>query len=63
MIKSKKVNSVVDYFIIFGLFFLSLIFQSLKTLFQLFSYGIFKKEILTEKSNLGFDLKIKIKSK
>ena len=28
---------------------------------RIFSYGIFKKEILTTKSNLGVDIKIKIR--
>ena len=38
-----------------------LVFKSLKTLFKIFTYGIIKKEILTTKSNLGVDIKIKIK--
>ena len=58
---NKKKNSLVDSIIIFFLFVSAIIFQSLKTLSGLFSYGIFKKEILTTKSNLGFDFKIKIK--
>jgi len=33
----------------------------LKSLSGIFSYGILKKEILTTKSNLGVDIKIKIK--
>ena len=56
----KKI-SLVDSAIIFFLFISVLVFKSLKTLFELFTYGIFKKEILTTKSNLGFDFKIKIK--
>jgi len=38
-----------------------LVFKSLKTLSKIFTYGIIKKEILTTKSNLGVDIKIKIK--
>ena len=60
-ILNKKRNSLVDSIIIFLLFVSVLIFESLKTLTELFTYGIFKKEILTTKSNLGFDFKIKIK--
>ena len=58
---NKKSNSLVDNYILFVLFIFILAFNAIKTLMQLFSYGIFKKEILTLKSNLGFDLKIKIK--
>ena len=58
---NKKRNALVDSIIIFFLFFSVLIFESLKTLCGLFTYGIFKKEILTTNSNLGFDFKIKIK--
>ena len=60
-LKNKKTNSLVDIYII-AFFFISVLFlESLKTLSELFSYGIFKKEILTTKSNLGFDVKIRIK--
>ena len=58
---NKKRSSLVDSIIIFFLFVFVLIFESLKNLSGLFTYGIFKKEILTTKSNLGFDFKIKIK--
>ena len=54
-------NILVENFIIIFLFTVFLVFQSLKTLSKLFSYGIFKKEILTTKSNLGVDIKIKIR--
>ena len=60
-ILNKKRIALVDSFIIFFLFVFFLIFESLKTLFGIFTYGIYKKEILTTKSNLGFDFKIKIK--
>ena len=58
---NKKRNTLIDAIIIFFLFGSVLIFESLRTLSRLFTYGIFKKEILTTKSNLGFDFKIKIK--
>ena len=58
---NKKRNNLVDSFIIFFLLISVLIFESLKTLTGFFTYGIFKKEVLTTKSNLGFDFKIKIK--
>ena len=59
--KIKSKNSLVDIFIIFYLFILLLLYKSLKTLSEIFSYGIFKKEILTNQSDLGFDINIKIK--
>jgi len=58
---NNKDLSLIDSIIIIFLLISSLIFESLKTLSGLFTYGIFKKEILTNKSNLGFDFKIKIK--
>ena len=58
---NKKRTALVDSIIIFFLFVTFLIFESLKSLTGLFTYGILKKEILTTKSNLGFDFKIKIK--
>ena len=58
---NKKRSALVDSIIIFFLLVFILIFESLKTLSGLFTYGILKKEILTTKSNLGFDFKIKIK--
>ena len=63
MINSKKnrKDNLVENLMIFSIFVVFLIFKSLKTLSEIFSYGIFKKEILTNKSNLGFDIKIKIK--
>ena len=54
-------NILVENFIIIFLVIVFLVFQSLKTLSRIFSYGIFKKEILTTKSNLGVDIKIKIR--
>ena len=60
-LKTKKNNSIVDKVVVFFLFSLVIFFKSLKTLSELFSYGILKKEILTTKSNLGFDVNIRIK--
>ncbi len=58
---NKKSSSLIDSIIIFFLLISFLIFESLKTLSGIFTYGILKKEILTTKSNLGFDFKIKIR--
>ncbi len=60
LVKPKK-NLLVDNYILLVLFILILVFNSIRTLSQIFSYGFFKKEILTLKSDLGFDLKIKMK--
>ena len=60
-LSNEKKSSLVDPFIIFILFLFVLIFESIKTLSMLFTYGILRKEILTTKSNLGFDFKIKIR--
>ena len=57
----KKNNVLVENFIVFLLFIIFVVFRSIKTLSMIFSYGVFKKEVLTTKSNLGFDMKIKIK--
>ena len=58
---NKNKNILVENLIIFFLFIIFLVFKSLKTLSRIFTYGILKKEILTTKSNLGVDIKIKIK--
>lgn len=60
-IKNKNSYSFIDIYIMSILLFTILIFKSIKSLLEIFSYGIFKKQILTEKSNIGFDIKIKIK--
>ena len=54
-------NILAENFIVFFLFIIFIFFKSLKTLSMIFTYGIFKKEILTTRSNLGFDMKIRIK--
>jgi len=58
---NKNKNILVENLIVFFLFTVFLVFQSLNTLSKIFTYGILKKEILTTKSNLGVDIKIKIK--
>ena len=58
---NKNKNILVENLIVFFLFTVFLVFKSLKTLSRIFTYGILKKEILTTKSNLGVDIKIKIK--
>ena len=58
---NKNENILVENIIVFFLLTIFLIFKSLKTLSEIFTYGILKKEILTTKSNLGVDIKIKIK--
>ena len=58
---NKNKNILVENIIVFFLFTVFLVFNSLKTLFKIFTYGIIKNEILTTKSNLGVDIKIKIK--
>ena len=58
---NKNKNILVENFIIFSIFTIFLFLKSLKTLSKVFTYGILKKEILTTKSNLGVDIKIKIK--
>ena len=61
MSKIDNKNLLVENFIVFFLFTVFLVFKSLKTLSKIFTYGFLKKEILTTKSNLGVDIKIKIK--
>ena len=55
-----KFNNVIDAYILFNIFFFTLSINALSVLFELFTYGIFKKEILTESSKLGFDITIKM---
>ena len=58
---NENKNLLVENIIVFFLFTVFLVFKSLKTLSRIFTYGFLKKEILTTKSNLGVDIKIKIK--
>ena len=55
-----KFNDVTDAYIIFTIFFFILSINALISLFEIFTYGIFKKEILTESSKLGFDITIRM---
>ena len=55
-----KFNDVADGYIITIIFFFIISIKALSSLSEFFKYGIFKKEILTENSKLGFDMKIKM---
>ena len=61
MKNNKKFNKVADIYIFTIIFSTILFYKSVRVLIELFSYGVFKKEILTEESNIGFDIKIKMK--
>ena len=61
MKNNKEFNKVVDIYIFTVIFLIILFYKSVKVLLEVFSYGVLKKEILTEESNIGFDLKIKMK--
>ena len=60
-LENKNKNILVENLIVFFLFTVFLVFKSLITLSRIFTYGILKKELLTTKSDLGVDIKIKIK--
>ena len=57
----EKNNSITNNFIILIFSILSLFFESIIIIISLFKKGILKKEILSKKTNLGFDLIIKRK--
>ncbi len=57
----EKNNSITYNFIIFMFSVLSIFFESLVILISAFNKGILKKEVLSKKTNLGFDLIIKRK--
>ena len=61
MKNNKEFNKVVDVYIFTVIFLIILFYKSVRVLLEVFSYGVLKKEILTEESNIGFDLKIKMK--
>ena len=61
MKNNKEFNKVVDIYIFTVIFLIILFYKSVRVLLEVFSYGVLKKEILTEESNVGFDLKIKMK--
>ena len=56
-----KNNSITNTFIILLFSIISLFFESIIIIISLFKKGIFKKEILSNKTDLGFDLIIKRK--
>ena len=57
----EKNNSITNNFIIMIFLILSLFFESIIIIISLFKKGILKKEVLSKKTNLGFDLIIKRK--
>ena len=61
MKNNKEFNKVVDIYIFTVIFLIILLYKSIRVLIEIFSYGVLKKEILTEESNIGFDIKIKMK--
>jgi len=61
MKNNKEFNKIVDIYIFTVIFLIILFYKSLRVILEIFSYGVLKKEILTEESNLGFDIKIKMK--
>ena len=61
MKNNKEFNKVVDIYIFTVIFLIILFYKSVGELIEIFSYGVLKKEILTEESNIGFDIKIKMK--
>ena len=61
---NKKTNtntSITNNFIILIFSVISLFVESIIIIISLFKKGIFKKEILSKKTDLGFDLIIKRK--
>ncbi len=61
MKNNKELNKIVDIYIYTVIFLIILFYKSIRVLIEIFSYGVFKKEILTKESNIGFDIKIKMK--
>ena len=49
----NKKENLTDLFIIYTLFISILLFKAILNLLEIFSYGILKKEVLTEKSKIG----------
>ncbi len=56
----QKFNNLIDAYILMTTFLLITFVKAIFSMLELFTYGIFKKEILTESSKLGFDIKIKM---
>jgi len=59
--KTINKNSITNNFIILIFSIISLFFESIIIIISLFKKGIVKKEILSKKTALGFDLIIKRK--
>ena len=59
--KKNNNNSITNNFIILIFSTICLFIESIITMISLFKKGIFKKEILSKKTDLGFDLIIKRK--
>ena len=59
--KSQKNNTITNNFIILIFSVISLFLESIIIIISLFKKGIFKREILSKKTDLGFDLIIKKK--
>ncbi len=59
--KNDNNNFITYNFIILIFSIISLFVESILTIISLFKKGIFKKEILSKKTDLGFDLIIKRK--
>ena len=59
--KPNNENSITNNFIILIFSIISLFFESIIIIISLFKKGIVKKEILTKKTDLGFDIIIKRK--
>ncbi len=57
----EKDHSITNNFIIIIFSVLSLFIESIIIIASFFKKGIFKKEVLSKKTNLGFDLIIKRK--
>ena len=58
---SKTNNSITNNFIILIFSVISLFIESIIIIFSLFKKGFYKREILSKKTGLGFDLIIKRK--
>ena len=59
--KQSNKNSITNNFIILIFSIISLFVESIIIIISLFKKGFIKKEILSKKTNLGFDLIIKRK--
>ncbi len=59
--KQNNSNSITNNFIILIFSVISLFLESIIIIINLFKKGIFKREILSKKTDLGFDLIIKRK--